>query len=155
MYPIQLNLKRKHIVIVGGGKIAWRKLQKLKGEDCTIDIVSPTFDSLFLNADLPAHIQCFSKQYEAKDIALADLIIIATNDKDVNDRVRLDAKRHQWVNHTGDRSQSDFFNMKTVAFDGVTFNISSDGESIQKTQYYAEKLEAFLKSLEGDYDAKN
>ncbi|REH93203.1 NAD(P)-dependent oxidoreductase, partial [Staphylococcus felis] len=30
MYPVQLNLNQKHVTIIGGGKIAWRKFKKLK-----------------------------------------------------------------------------------------------------------------------------
>ncbi|MFO3701948.1 NAD(P)-dependent oxidoreductase [Staphylococcus felis] len=153
MYPVQLNLNQKHVTIIGGGKIAWRKFKKLKDEGCTIDIVSPTFLKLFTDSAWPSHIRFIQKRYESNDIEGADLIIIATNDREVNDQVRSDAQIHQWVNHTGDRSQSDFFNMKTVTYDHVTFHLSSNGQSVQKTQYYAAKLETFLKTLEGDFDA--
>ncbi|WP_457826256.1 NAD(P)-dependent oxidoreductase, partial [Staphylococcus aureus] len=47
MYPVQLNLKDRHVVIIGGGKIAWRKFSKLVTEPCTIDVVSPEFHEAF------------------------------------------------------------------------------------------------------------
>lgn len=150
VYPIQLNLTDKHVVIIGGGQIAWRKLSKLKAEHCTIDVVSQTFNSEFRSVHWPNHIRCIEKSYEPSDIQGADLIIIATDDGAVNDRVCADAAPYQWVNHTGDRRQSDFYNMVTVHHDGITFNISSNGKSIHKAQKYATRVKAFLETMEED-----
>lgn len=37
MYPIQLNVTNKQIVIIGGGKIAYRKLTQILKEDvCSV-----------------------------------------------------------------------------------------------------------------------
>ena len=44
MYPIQLNLADKQVVIIGGGKIAYRKYQQLVNEDIiSLTIISKTF----------------------------------------------------------------------------------------------------------------
>ncbi|UXR78124.1 MULTISPECIES: NAD(P)-dependent oxidoreductase [unclassified Staphylococcus] len=150
MYPIQLNLCDKHVVIVGGGKIAWRKFQGLIHEDCRIDVVSPQFYEGFMSKQWRTSVRLIHKDYEADDIAAADLIIVATDRADVNDRVVRDATDSQWVNHTGDRHQSDFFNTLNIRHDDMTISISSSGQSIRKTQAYAKKIKAYLKTLEED-----
>lgn len=150
MYPIQLNLCNKHVVIVGGGKIAWRKFRGLIDEACRIDVISPQFHEGFTSTQWPATIRLLQKEYETGDIAEADLIIIATDRADVNDRVVHDATDRQWVNHTGDRHQSDFFNTLNVRHDDMTISISSSGQSIRKTQAYARKIKAYLQTLEED-----
>ncbi|WP_086428042.1 precorrin-2 dehydrogenase/sirohydrochlorin ferrochelatase family protein [Staphylococcus cornubiensis] len=152
MYPIQLNLARKTVVIVGGGKIAWRKFIKLKDEAEQLKVVSPTFDDAFLNEQWGAHIQLIHKCYEQGDLDDADLIIIATNDATVNQQVRDDAAPTQWVNHTGDRTQSDFYNSLDIEHQGMKISISSEGHSIQQTKAYAAKIKAFLATLEEDND---
>lgn len=152
MYPIQLNLTRKTVVIVGGGNIAWRKFTKLKDEAKQIKVVSPTFNDAFLNETWGTHIQLIQKRYERGDLDGADLVIIATNDKVVNQQVRDDAKMTQWVNHTGDRTQSDFYNSLDFEHQGVKVSISSEGHSIQQTKIYAAKIKAFLTTLKEDYD---
>ena len=40
-YPIQLNLKGKQVIIIGGGKVAQRKLAGLLDTGAKITIVSP------------------------------------------------------------------------------------------------------------------
>lgn len=150
MYPIQLNLCDKHVVIVGGGKIAWRKFQALIHEGCTIDVVSPTFHEGFSKTAWPSTVRLLQKAYEATDIEAAALVIVATDDADVNDRVARDARETQWVNHTGDREQSDFFNMLTIKHDDMMISVGSSGQSIRKTQAYAKKIKAYLETLEED-----
>ncbi|MCE5041854.1 hypothetical protein KJC03_12195 [Mammaliicoccus sciuri] len=79
MYPIQLNLKGKHVVIIAGGKIAWRKFSKLKSEPCSIDVIAREFHELFDTIQLTKHICLIQVDYQREHIAHADLIIIATN----------------------------------------------------------------------------
>ncbi|QLK86753.1 bifunctional precorrin-2 dehydrogenase/sirohydrochlorin ferrochelatase [Staphylococcus sp. 17KM0847] len=150
MYPVQLNLQDKHVVIVGGGKIAWRKFKVLVREGCRIDIVSPKFHEKFLEETWPNTVRLLQKEYESSDIESAALIIVATNNATVNDQVTQDATPSQWVNHTGDKQQSDFFNMLTVVHDDVTVSVGSAGQSIRKTQQYTAKIKAFLETLEED-----
>ncbi|MEJ7541464.1 precorrin-2 dehydrogenase/sirohydrochlorin ferrochelatase family protein [Staphylococcus intermedius] len=152
MYPIQLNLTHKTVTIVGGGNIAWRKFTKLKDEAGQIKIVSPTFNERFLNETRGTHIQLIQKCYERGDLDDADLIITATNDATVNQQVRDDAAPTQWVNHTGDRTQSDFYNSLDIEHQGMKISISSEGQSIQQTKVYAAKIKAFLATLEEDND---
>lgn len=41
MYPLMLNLNKKVVVIVGGGKIAYRKASGLKDTGAFVTVVSP------------------------------------------------------------------------------------------------------------------
>lgn len=150
MYSIQLNLTNKKVVIVGGGKIAWRKFQKLKNEAGNIKVVSPEFVPNFNEASCGKHVQLVRKRYERSDIEGADLIFIATNDAIVNQQVRDDASPTQWVNHTGDRTQSDFYNSLDFEHRGIKISLSSNGEAIQQIQNEAAKIQSFLATLEED-----
>ncbi|HJV31650.1 MAG TPA: NAD(P)-dependent oxidoreductase, partial [Bacillales bacterium] len=40
-YPIMLRLEGKKIVVVGGGKVAERKVSGLLGTGATIEVISP------------------------------------------------------------------------------------------------------------------
>ncbi|WP_273543142.1 NAD(P)-dependent oxidoreductase [Staphylococcus shinii] len=53
MYPIQLNVTNKQIVIIGGGKIAYRKLTQILNEDaCSVMIISKKFLPEFLRLNI-------------------------------------------------------------------------------------------------------
>ena len=150
MYPIQLNLAHKHVVIVGGGKIAWRKFSKLVMEPCTIDVVSPKFHEAFNTVQPSERIRFVQEKYDKTKIDRADLIVIATNNPHTNNQVAQDALPTQWINHTGDQTQSDFFNMLTFEHDELTVSVSSKGQNIERTKRYAAKIKAFLAATEED-----
>lgn len=150
MYPVQLNLKGKHVVIIGGGKIAWRKFSKLLSEPCSIDIIAREFHEHFETIQPTKHIRLIRATYQPEHIANADLIIIATNHPETNNQVAQDALPFQWVNHTGDRRQSDFYNTLDIQHNDLTISISSQGKDIQRTQQYANKIKTWLDSTKED-----
>ncbi|UWF57249.1 bifunctional precorrin-2 dehydrogenase/sirohydrochlorin ferrochelatase [Staphylococcus hyicus] len=150
MYPIQLNLAHKHVVIIGGGKIAWRKLSNLMIEPCTIDVVSPHFHDAFDCLQPIDRLRLIREPYHKSHLKHADIIIIATNDPQTNNQVAQDALPSQWINHTGDKTQSDFFNMLTIQHDELTISISSNGQNIERTKRYAAKIKSFLTANEED-----
>lgn len=41
MYPLMLNLNKKVVVIIGGGKIAYRKASGLKDTGAFVTVISP------------------------------------------------------------------------------------------------------------------
>ena len=94
MYPVQLNLANKHLVIIGGGKVAYRKFQQLKTESiASLTIVSQTFLPEFFQ-DKHANLKLITKCYDRNDIEKADIIIIATNDAQVNNQIKKDNKSY-------------------------------------------------------------
>ena len=48
MYPVMINIREKKVVVVGGGKVAARKIRTLLAEQAAVTVVSPT-----LHADIP------------------------------------------------------------------------------------------------------
>ncbi|MCE5035088.1 MULTISPECIES: precorrin-2 dehydrogenase/sirohydrochlorin ferrochelatase family protein [Staphylococcaceae] len=146
MYKVQLDLSDKTVAIIGGGKVAYRKYKGLT--DCKhIKIISPKFIPEFLGLD-SNKTTLYEKVYEKSDIDDADLIITATDDKNINDQVVNDASGRQLVNHTGDRSQSNFYNMKIVECKNFTISVSTDGESCKKSQDFGKWLEQMIQKYE-------
>ena len=41
MYPLMFNLNKKVVVIIGGGKIAYRKASGLKNTGAFVTVISP------------------------------------------------------------------------------------------------------------------
>lgn len=53
MYPIQLNLSDKRVVVIGAGKVAYRKVQQLIKEDIqSLVIISKKFLPEFLKLNI-------------------------------------------------------------------------------------------------------
>lgn len=144
MYNIQLKIDGYHIVIIGGGKIAYRKYLSLNNEDVTINVISPTFIEAFEQAQ-DNRLNLIKRTYTEGDIEGANIVFIATNNREVNDQIRQNTTCHQLVNHTGDKNQSDFYNVKTFQYQSCEISISSSGKDVKQTKTVNNKLWAMLK----------
>lgn len=144
MYNIQLKIDGYHIVIIGGGKIAYRKYLSLNNEDVTINVISPTFIEAFEQAQ-DNRLNLIKRTYTEGDIEGANIVFIATNNREVNDQIRQNTTCHQLVNHTGDKNQSDFYNVKTFQYQSCEISISSSGKDVKQTKTVSNKLWAMLK----------
>lgn len=144
MYNIQLKIDGYHIVIIGGGKIAYRKYLSLNNEDVTINVISSTFIEAFEQAQ-DNRLNLIKRTYTEGDIEGANIVFIATNNREVNDQIRQNTTCHQLVNHTGDKNQSDFYNVKTFQYQSCEISISSSGKDVKQTKTVSNKLWAMLK----------
>lgn len=104
-YPVSLNLTGKRVVIVGGGRIALRKIRGLLGCDAILTVISPEMNEdikKLVNSD---SISLVEREVRASDLIDAFLIIVATNSIEVNEFVIHQAKDTQLVNasHQADR----------------------------------------------------
>ncbi|PHK49601.1 precorrin-2 dehydrogenase/sirohydrochlorin ferrochelatase family protein [Staphylococcus edaphicus] len=144
MYPVQLNLMNKNIVIIGGGTIAYRKAKNiLKENPQSLTIISKKFLPEFF--ELEHHnFKLITKCYDKHDIQHADLVIAATNHQSINNQIKDDAKSTQWVNHCGDKAQSDFFNMLEITYENIKINFRSEGQDYNKMKKMAQAVERFL-----------
>lgn len=144
MYAMQVNLTGKHVVIIGGGRVAYRKVQKLLKEDMrTIKIISKTFLPEFFELT-HANLRLITKCYDANDIKEANLIIAATNDKAVNNQISQDATMDQWVNNVSEKERSDFYNVSMFTVDDVTIQISSEGMNYNKVKTLTSDIKEYL-----------
>lgn len=124
-YPIILNLAKKKVAVIGGGKVAHRKIKKLLLAGVVPTVISP---ELVANID-QAKINWIQDIYRRKYVEEMDIIIACTNDAQVNDRVKAEATHFQLVNNTSDKTNSDFYNLATLSSDNMFISISTMGKS--------------------------
>lgn len=144
MYPIMMNLKHKKIVVIGGGKVASRKITALLKEEAEVTVISTS-----LHPEIMAEkVNWQQKKYEADDLTGAALIFACTNDDAVNEQVLADASSAQWVNVTSNKYVSEFFNVATAKVNGLSVSVSTEGVSPMRAKKIREQLEGYLKELE-------
>ncbi len=90
--PVNLDLKRKPVLVVGGGAIAFRKAELLARAQAVVHVVAPQIRdelrALAQTSNGSVHIQ----PYTAALIEGKSLIVAATNDDGVNAQVSRDAR---------------------------------------------------------------
>ena len=143
MYPVMINIREKKVVVVGGGKVAARKIKTLLAEQAAVTVVSPT-----LHADIPqAEIQWLARSYQTGDLEGAKLVFACTDQEEVNRQIMEEAAPSQLVNNTGDKTFSDFYNVAIARKKDVSVMISTNGLSPSRSKEIRKKIEAILDQL--------
>lgn len=129
MYPVMLNLKHKKILIVGGGKVATQKINKLLEQKANITVVSPTLTETLHKYVSNRQIDWIDRSFKQEDTTEAFLVIAATNNRSVNDLVKRSCSQGQLVNVADEPKSSDFYNMAVLDRGGLKIAISTEGAS--------------------------
>lgn len=128
-YPINLQLKDKYAVIVGGGVIAERKLLKLLETGADITIVSPKLTGKIESIVSEGKALWKNKLFSRSDIAKAFIIIAATNSKLVNGQVYEACHEQQLINVVDAPNLSNFILPSTLYRGKLSISVSTSGAS--------------------------
>ncbi|EAG9433656.1 bifunctional precorrin-2 dehydrogenase/sirohydrochlorin ferrochelatase [Listeria monocytogenes] len=138
-YPIMLDITGKKVVIIGGGKVALRKIMGLLDAGADILVVG-----LKILPEIKAlDVQIMEEAYRSEHLKSAFMIFICTDNLEVNQLVLRDRTPGQLVNDTTNQANSDFFNMATVTKNELTVGISTGGNN----PGYAKKVKREVSEL--------
>jgi len=90
-YPAFIDLENKKTVVVGGGKVAERKILGLLDTGAKVTVVSPGITKRIEREKQKGRLRHICRAYRKSDLKKAFLVIAATDDRDVNERVSRDA----------------------------------------------------------------
>ena len=140
-----LRLRDKQVAVVGGGKVAARKVKSLLRSGARVLLISPRLaPALQALADAGA-IEWLPAAYQRDMLneAMPLLVIAATADRRVNQIVAQDAQRIRALcNIVNDGAGGDFSNMATLDAPPLTIALSSNGASPALLRLLKEKLAA-------------
>ena len=107
---VQLELKNRKVLIVGGGHVALRKTKLFLREGAKVTIVASD-----ILKELYALAQCHKRAFTQDDVLDAFLVVAASNDAEVNGKVRQAAQQANvlFMNVEAD-SQSDVHAMSYI-----------------------------------------
>ena len=124
-------LKNRKILIVGGGKIAERKIKTFLSEDVTIHVISPDATEFIKELSIGGKIKFMQKKVEEQDISNEYFMVLcATDDQKVNDMISgICESRNILHINTGNRENSDIMMVANVNIGDVTISMSTGGKS--------------------------
>jgi precorrin-2 dehydrogenase/sirohydrochlorin ferrochelatase len=154
-YPITLKLSGRKAVVVGGGKVAERKITGLLGTGAVITVVTPEVTDCIRQLAADGQIVWRKKVFSIEDIEEAFMIFAATNDKDLNKRIKEAAEAHQLVLVADDPELSNFHVPSQIRRGRLSISVSTGGASPilasrirkQLEQEFDDRYEAFLEFL--------
>lgn len=140
--PISLDISNKKCIVIGGGRIATRKIESLKATDADIIVISPyVTDELAAMAD-KGSVTHQDRIYRDGDLDGATLAIAATNDSVVNQAVYDEAtKRGVLINVVDTPELCSFIVPATVRRGDLTVSVSTNGKSPAVARRIREKIE--------------
>ena len=142
-YLIALNIADKPCVVVGGGKVATRKVEGLLSSGATVTVVSPILSEALRNYAEKSRISWIDEAYSEGILKQLKplLVIAATDDRKINQQIVEDAKAiGAIVNDVSSQENSDFSNMATIRRDNLQIGISSGGASPALVRYLKAEL---------------
>jgi precorrin-2 dehydrogenase/sirohydrochlorin ferrochelatase len=107
-YPIMLRLVGKKVIVVGGGKVAERKVTGLLGTGALVRVISPEVTTELHRLAVAGEITWQQKTFSDNDMVGVSMIFAATNNERVNQFVKSAANDHQLVTIADDPAGSDF-----------------------------------------------
>ncbi len=142
MYPVFLDIDAKLCVVIGGGSVAERKVRGLLDAGAQVRVISPEVSEGL--ADLAANdrIEWRRKEYASADLHGAFLVFAATDNRGIQQQVRLRAAENgQLVNVADDPGNCNFHVPASIRRGDLTLAVSTSGKSPAVAAMIRQKLE--------------
>ena len=145
MYPIVVRLQGRRCLVVGGGRVALRKVEGLMAAGALVSVVAPAVEEGIALLAREGVVTVEERPYRAEDVAGAWLVFAATDDPAVQQAVFDDAERAGvWVNAADEPERCAFFLPAVHRRDPVLVAVSTQGASPALAGWLRDRLAAAL-----------
>lgn len=141
-FPFFIDIENKNCVIVGGGRVALRKLEKLLPFNPKITVIAPDIcDEIKNNKS----INILQRNFIDSDIEDAFMVISATDDNSLNAHIfELCQNNNILINTVDDKEKCGFIFPALVKKDNLTVGISTSGKSPLYAKLLRKKIESSI-----------
>ena len=137
-FPLFIDLSEKKILVVGGGKIAARRVHTLIPFCSKIKVVAPEITGEILEKP----VECEKRKFLMEDLEGADLVLAATDDPVVDEIIwNLCRQKKIPVNIASDKSKCDFFFPGIIQDKNVVVGITASGADHRQARKVREIIE--------------
>jgi precorrin-2 dehydrogenase / sirohydrochlorin ferrochelatase len=144
-YPVNLNIKGRLCVVIGGGRVAERKVKNLLLCGGRVRVVSPDLTDLLSKWVSQGKIDYTRSEYRASHLKGAFLVYAATSDRKVNAEIARDAaKRRLLVNVADSATESTFILPAVVRKREISIAVSTNGLSPAKSARIRDRIKEFI-----------
>ncbi len=145
-YSLSINLRKRKCIVVGGGKVALRKVRKLCLAGAEVLVVSPEVLPEFTEDIALKDLSICYENYDKKFLKKAVLVFASTSDFAVNQQICKDAEKLGiWANSVNGAEYGSFIIPATCNKSILNIGITTEGKapSLSKEfrKYFQEKME--------------
>ncbi len=144
-FPVFLRLQSRPAVVVGGGRVAARKIELLRRSGAQLTIVAPELLPELCELRARGELQHIAAPFEAAHLDGAAVVVAATGIREVNREVSAAARaRSIPVNVVDDPDASSFIFPAIIDRSPLIVAVSSGGQAPVLARSIRERLEALL-----------
>lgn len=145
-FPLFVDLSQKQVVMVGGGRIATRRVKSLLLFTRNITVVAPEATPELEELSQTGQIRLCRRAWRREDFTEAYLVCCATNDRKADDDIyRICRQEGIYVNIASDREKCDFHFPGIISDQEMTIGINASGLDHARAKQVREAIEKCLK----------
>jgi precorrin-2 dehydrogenase / sirohydrochlorin ferrochelatase len=127
-YPLFLDISGKSCIVIGGGRIAERKVGMLLKFNGEVKLISPKITRTLSKLSKSGKIEVIEREYKDGDLDNALLVFAATNQKEINIKIKSEAEmKGILINVVDDPAMCDFIVPSIVKKNPIVIAISTSG----------------------------
>lgn len=144
-FPFFIDIKDKNCVVIGGGTVALRKVEKLIPFEPRITVVAPKICREITDLE---NIETVKRSFTESDLDGAFMTICATDNEELNSRIfELCTNRNIPVNTVDDKEKCGFLFPALVHEKDITVGITTSGRSPVYAKFLKEQIDGLLDSF--------
>ncbi|UCC43171.1 MAG: bifunctional precorrin-2 dehydrogenase/sirohydrochlorin ferrochelatase [Candidatus Zixiibacteriota bacterium] len=128
--PINISMKKRRCLVVGGGPVALRKAENLMDYETDLTVIAPEIHEKLQYHAERGKVTLVKREYQSPEASGFGIVISASDDREVNKRVAADCSvAGVPVNVVDDPALCDFIFPAVVKRDCLTAAIATDGKA--------------------------
>lgn len=141
-FPFYIDISDKLCLVVGGGRVAFRKIQKLIPFGPKIKVAAPEINDEILKLD---GIEIVRRRFQADDLNGVFMAVSAADDEVVNSLVfNLCKEKNILVNTVDDKDKCSFIFPAIIKQNDIAIGISTNGKSPLYARFLRDNIENML-----------
>jgi precorrin-2 dehydrogenase/sirohydrochlorin ferrochelatase len=151
-YPVNLDIKNRKCLVVGGGAVGTRKVAALLDCGAAVTVVSPEVTPKLLDLSNRGNISLEKRSFQATDLEGTFLVIGATDNEELNRTIHSEAQRRGMLCNIADRPEACNFILPSIVRRGdLIIAISTSGNSPAFAKKLRKEFEATLGEEYADF----
>lgn len=144
LYPVCLNLHDKVCLVVGGGRVAERKIASLIDHGARVRVVSNNITARIAKWHRENQVQIAIRSFNEEDLEGVFLVFIATDNRDINGAISRICQQKGILANVADAPElCDFLVPSVLRHGSLQLAVSTEG----KSPAYARKLRRELEDI--------